>query len=243
MATENGGPAPAGPIAEGKGSQEKDTKSTPKEQKPAQADNTAAAGEKKLSNAELKKKAKEEKAARRAQNKTAGAGAGAGPQGAADGKSGKSKPKQEGIPGQQPQQGRPPLRPIAAVSSTPKEIKPTIPECFSHLSVARRIDMTQADKDVHPAVLTLGQHMSTFALSDSITRLEATLLAFKKVGKLQESLKDTATNDSNRSSTTTLLHTAPASLGTSRLTSSTHKSNTSQHVAPCVSQWEMLCAG
>ena len=41
--------------------------------------------------------------------------------------------------------------------------------------------MTQADKDVHPAVLALGQQMNTFAISDSITRLEATLLAFKKV--------------------------------------------------------------
>ena len=41
--------------------------------------------------------------------------------------------------------------------------------------------MTQADKDVHPAVLALGQQMATFALDESIARLKATLLAFKKV--------------------------------------------------------------
>lgn len=63
-----------------------------------------------------------------------------------------------------------------------KEVaKPKIPECMSHLLMAKRIPMTQADKDVDPVVLALGQQMSTFAISDSTTRLEATLLAFKKV--------------------------------------------------------------
>jgi translation initiation factor eIF-2B subunit delta len=179
MATETGGPAAAGPASESKPAQEKSAKNTPKEQQPSKGD----AGEKKLSNAELKKKAKEEKAARRAQAKASGAGPGPGAQGAADGKGGKGKQKQDGPQGQQ-QQSRPATRPAAPVPTIPKEVKPTIPECFSHLSVARRIDMTQADKDVHPAVLALGQHMSTFALSDSITRLEATLLAFKKVRNL-----------------------------------------------------------
>jgi translation initiation factor eIF-2B subunit delta len=47
--------------------------------------------------------------------------------------------------------------------------------------MARRIEMTNADKDVHPAVLVLGEHMSAFAISDSVTRLEATLYAFQKV--------------------------------------------------------------
>ncbi|KAH8664135.1 hypothetical protein BX600DRAFT_381752 [Xylariales sp. PMI_506] len=41
--------------------------------------------------------------------------------------------------------------------------------------------MTQADKDVHPSVLSLGQQMATFAIDESIARLKATLLAFKKV--------------------------------------------------------------
>jgi len=41
--------------------------------------------------------------------------------------------------------------------------------------------MTQADNDVHPTVLALGQQMATFAIDESILRLKATLLAFKKV--------------------------------------------------------------
>lgn len=47
--------------------------------------------------------------------------------------------------------------------------------------MAKGVNITHADKDVHPAVLVLGQQMSTMAISDSTTRLEATLLAFKKV--------------------------------------------------------------
>ncbi|KAJ8124587.1 hypothetical protein O1611_g9053 [Lasiodiplodia mahajangana] len=47
--------------------------------------------------------------------------------------------------------------------------------------MAKRLPITQADKDVHPTVLTLGQQMATFAIDESITRLKATLLAFKKV--------------------------------------------------------------
>jgi hypothetical protein len=163
-------------------------KKQPKEQ-PAKAGDggSAAAGEKKLSGAELKRRAKEEKAARRAQAKTtlASQGGGGGPgagghqqqQQQQQQVGSKAKAKQDGgaagqQTGHQGQQQR---------AAAPKETKPAVPECFSHLSMARRIDMTQADKDVHPAVLVLGQHMSAFALSDSITRLEATLLAFKKV--------------------------------------------------------------
>lgn len=177
MATEEGGPAPAAPQAP-----EKKEKKQGQKDQPAQGGD-APAGEKKLSNAELKKKAKEEKAARRAQAKAAQPpqGPAGGQQGAGnEAKNGKGKPKQDG------QQARPPLRPAGGSSSVIKEvIKPTIPECFSHLSMAKRIDLTHADKDVNPAVLVLGQHMSTFAISDSITRLEATLLAFKKVNPHQ----------------------------------------------------------
>ena len=62
-----------------------------------------------------------------------------------------------------------------------KDNKPKVPECFSHLSMAKRIPFTQADKDVHPAVLRLGQRMAFWVIPDSLTRVEATLLAFKKV--------------------------------------------------------------
>jgi len=47
--------------------------------------------------------------------------------------------------------------------------------------MAKRISTSQAHKDVHPAVLAVGQQMATFAIKDSIARLEATLLAFRKV--------------------------------------------------------------
>ena len=192
MATKEGGPLADGSNKQDKKeldaktqkdpqSQKDQPKPQPKDQQP-QAD---AGGDKKLSNAELKKKAKEEKAARRAQAKVVPtappAPSGGQHAGAGDAKGAKGKPKPEGHPGHQShgqqQHAKLPVRPAAA----PKEAKPAVPECFSHLSMARRLDMTHADKDVHPAVLVLGQHMSTFAISDSITRLEATLVAFKKV--------------------------------------------------------------
>ena len=150
------------------------------------AQGNAASGEKKLSNAELKKRAKEEKAARRAQAKSshapqtpAGAGSSTGP---GDAKGGpKAKGGQYPIPSHHRSASRSALPPPVI-----EEIKPKIPECFSHLSMARRLPMTQADKDVNPVVLALGQQMGAFAISDSITRLEATLLAFKKVSRLRD---------------------------------------------------------
>lgn len=186
MATEGAQVAPTGDAAAKKDQNPQgQTKNPPQK---GQAAPTDAPGEKKLSNAELKKKAKEEKAARRAQAKLAqGAAAGAttgpvGPQGAAaDAKSGKGKanvPKQGGHPVSSHQRTASRAVPAPAVKEV---VKPKIPECFSHLSMARRIAMTQADKDVTPTVLALGQQMSTFEISDSITRLEATLLAFKRV--------------------------------------------------------------
>lgn len=157
--------------------EKKDQKDQNKSQTKAPATTADAVGEKKLSGAELKKKAKEEKAARRAQVKATHAAQGpgtGGPSGDA-GKGSKPKQKQDGQYPKATSRSAPPVQPIV------KEVKPLIPECFSHLSMAKRISMTNADKDVHPVVLALGQQMSTLAISDSITRLEATLLAFKKV--------------------------------------------------------------
>lgn len=129
-----------------------------------------ATGEKKLTGAELKAKAKAEKAARRAASKVV-------TQPAADAKGGKSKQKQDG-----PQGVAGKARPAAGgPQGQPKQKGRVVPECFSHLGMAKRVAMTQADKDVHPAVLLLGQQMSAFVVRDSARRLEATLLAFKKV--------------------------------------------------------------
>jgi translation initiation factor eIF-2B subunit delta len=178
---EGSAPTSQAPEKQEAKAEKKDQSKPQQPPKDGQQQQAAPAGEKKLSGAELKKRAKEEKAARRAQAKVAQV-----PQGPAqgdkqagsDGKGGKAKPKQDG---QNQQHGGAKLPIRSAGTTVVKDDKPSIPDCFSHLSMARRIDMTHADKDVHPAVLVLGEHMSAFAISDSITRLEATLYAFKKV--------------------------------------------------------------
>ncbi|KAM4056297.1 initiation factor 2 subunit family protein [Hirsutella rhossiliensis] len=186
-----GQPAPAGGDAAPEGNRKKKTAAEQKQQ--PSAAQSEASGEKKLSNAELKKKAKEEKAARRAAAKSSHPttpgpqqGAAAAAASSAEGKGAKAKlNKHDGhhlSPTATAGHARSVLRsgPLPPAGAA-RDVKPKVPECFSHLSMARRIAMTHADKDVNPAVLALGQHMSTFAISDSITRLEATLLAFKKV--------------------------------------------------------------
>ncbi|KAG5977122.1 hypothetical protein E4U55_007061 [Claviceps digitariae] len=193
MATEGGRAAVAGVPAAKKNPEAKSQTASQSKEKPVRGDGSAG-GEKKLSNAELKKKKQEEKAARRAQAKVAqvaqpaaAAGTSTGASGLADGTKagGKSKtnPKQGSglsVPGGQGSHQRSSSKGGGGGGPSPV-VKPKIPECLSHLLMAKRIPMTQADKDVDPVVLALGQQMSTFAISDSTTRLEATLLAFKKV--------------------------------------------------------------
>jgi translation initiation factor eIF-2B subunit delta len=170
----------------------------PKPPGPASTPAPAAAEPKKLSNAQLKAQQKAEKAARRAQAKeakaatasqpsTAGVSADAGSKG---NKSVKGGNKQDDQQQQQQQQGRPgiaPRRPsmggrrgsIGGIFE--KDPRSAIPECFSHIPMAKRIPTSQAHKDVHPAVLALGQQMATFTIRDSIARLKYMLLAFRKV--------------------------------------------------------------
>ncbi|KAL7801932.1 hypothetical protein V8C43DRAFT_145531 [Trichoderma afarasin] len=184
MAAEAGQPAPKSEAPTEKkdqGDQKKGAKDQSKA--PAAAAAASEGGEKKLSNAELKKKAKEEKAARRAAAKVTQPQPPTSVPGQGDSaKGGKPKPKQDG-PQAGAQHGKTPAPRSAApmTATAPKEAKPSVPECFSHLAMAKGVNLTHADKDVHPAVLLLGQQMSTMAISDSTTRLEATLLAFKKV--------------------------------------------------------------
>lgn len=186
-AAEGGQPAPKSEAPADKKDQAQDQqKKGAKDQSKAAAAPAEGAGEKKLSNAELKKKAKEEKAARRAAAKVSQPQppAGSAPGQAAEGaKGGKPKPKQQqdGPQAAGSQHGKAAAPRSAAPMPAPKEAKPSVPECFSHLAMAKGVNLTQADKDVHPTVLMLGQQMSTMAISDSTTRLEATLLAFKKV--------------------------------------------------------------
>ncbi|KAL1896503.1 hypothetical protein Sste5346_004537 [Sporothrix stenoceras] len=70
---------------------------------------------------------------------------------------------------------------VATPADREKDARSGIPECFSHLPMAKRITLSQAHKDVHPAVLAVGQQMASFDLRDNMARLEAVLVAFKKV--------------------------------------------------------------
>jgi len=158
---------------------------------------------KKLSNAELKAQKQAKKANRRAAAvaaKEANPGAGSAPaqgaQATGDGKASKPKSKQEqsGSSGGasaaavRPSVGRRPSagggqRPAGVAPEKQKEEDPRggIPECFSHLPMARRTTLAQADKDVHPAILAIGQQMATFTLRDPMARAEATVQGFKQV--------------------------------------------------------------
>ncbi|KXH40346.1 initiation factor 2 subunit family protein [Colletotrichum salicis] len=184
MATETPNTEPAKAVEEDKKTQQSAKKDGGAQKKDPAAAPAAEGAEKKLSGAELKAKAKAEKAARRAKAKEAqpapppGQG-GAQQSGGGDAKGGKSKPRQDGPQGAGGARGGPAVKAVPV--AIPKDTRPKVPECFSHLSMAKRIHMTEVDKDVHPAVLALGQQMSAFAITDSTTRLEATLLAFKKV--------------------------------------------------------------
>ncbi|KAI0472128.1 nagb/rpia/CoA transferase-like protein [Xylariaceae sp. FL0804] len=162
----------------------------PKSDTKAKPETTDSASAPKLSNAELKLKAKADKAARRAQAKVSkdiakgeaavsSSPAQLGPS-ASEVKGSKSKGKDGAAPPISGAAGRP-VGSKAPAPTAVAEPKVVIPGCFSHLSMSRRIPMTQADKDVHPAVLALGQQMASFAIDESIIRLNATLLAFKKV--------------------------------------------------------------
>lgn len=157
----------------------------------------------KLSGAELKKKAKEEKAAKRARDKQilqqspaeASGGNGAGttnhaskkgtaPAGAETLLVPKHQHKRSGSTAGNAQ--RPlTLRPVEPVNL------PTVPEpkkeskkvaLFGHLyGTPRRTTIAGAAKDVHPAVLALGLQMSNYVVCGSSARCVATLLVFKRV--------------------------------------------------------------
>jgi len=155
----------------------------------------------KLSGAELKKKAKEEKAARRAKEKqekqgpsqaTAPADAPTLEQHLPNApvpvqKSATSTQKQHQRTGSAgantPKQM--PIRPAeaqAVAHTAPSKEKTKRVALFSHLySGPRRTTIAGAGKDVHPAVLSLGIQISNYTVIGSNVRCVAMLLAFKKV--------------------------------------------------------------
>ncbi|CAP73100.1 uncharacterized protein PODANS_2_5140 [Podospora anserina S mat+] len=185
MATESNG-APAGAPAP----QDAKTSSASAPAKTPAAAPAAAANPEKLTPAQLKAKAKAEKAARRAKViETKAAVAAATPAKEA----GKGKGKQDGQPPQSKQHrgsmsGRRPSIGGPLIEKE-KDARSGIPECFSHVPMAKRVQLSQTHKDVDPAVLVAGQQMAAFAIKDSISRLEATLLAFKKVIESYETPK------------------------------------------------------
>ncbi|ROW09122.1 hypothetical protein VPNG_05689 [Cytospora leucostoma] len=154
---------------------------------PTSADSAAAS---KLSGAELKAKKKAEKAARREQAKVVEPAPASAPAPAAGndkhGGGKQSKPKQEAPGTSAANRSKKPVPTPAPVAPPKQPPGPVVPDSFSHLPMAKKLPLSKADKDVHPVVLAIGQQMATFMLKDSVTRLEATLMAFKKIDYLTE---------------------------------------------------------
>ena len=157
-------------------------------------------GSEKLSGAELKKRAKAEKQARRAQEKetkpeavlpdlksprkteiSAEVGrrsSTGGPTGMPTTK-GQHKPASSSM---KPMALRPAVQAPAVIPAPqPKKENKNV-ALFGHLyGQARRTTIAAAGKDVHPAVLALGLQMSNYVICGSNARCVATLLVFKRV--------------------------------------------------------------
>jgi len=140
----------------------------------------------KLSGAEAKKRAKEEKAARRAQALQSKQSSGA-PQSSAPAPGqfqkaeGGKGPKQQKVEiRNQPSKGGPKISVVTPM--VPKAEDKTV-EFFRHLYKTRTTTIAGAGKEVHPAVLALGLQMSNYTICGSCARLVATLQAFKRVSR------------------------------------------------------------
>ncbi len=146
----------------------------------------------KLSGAELKKKAKEEKAAKRAREKQNQ------PPSEALSNISKKSSAPPGKEGHASKQQHKKTGSITANSSIPLALRqgepkiPSVPPAankenkhvalFGHLCGSpRRTTIAGAGRDVHPAVLALGLQMSNYVICGSSARCVATLLVFKRV--------------------------------------------------------------
>jgi translation initiation factor eIF-2B subunit delta len=174
---------------------------TPQNDAPDSSAAAVVGAEGKLSNAELKQRAKAEKAAKRAQQKQ---------DKAPDGPVSQTPKKDTGsadttrkgsiagalantqTKGQHKRAGSGlkalPLRPVqpAAVPSVvqPKKDSKNV-ALFGHLyGQPRRTTIAAAGKDVHPAILALGLQMSNYVVCGSNARCVATLLSLKRVRNL-----------------------------------------------------------
>ena len=147
-------------------------------------------GPEKLTNVELKKKAKAEKAARRAKEKQekerASAAVGGQPsaQPAKKGQTGGGKDSGSTQKGQKhgAAGSGAPLRRGSASATDVKKREDKNVAVFGHLyGHPRRSTIAGAGKEVHPAVLALGLQIRDYVICGSNARCVATLLAFKRV--------------------------------------------------------------
>jgi translation initiation factor eIF-2B subunit delta len=178
--------APAGSIS---GKTEPNTKGAVQSTKPSATAEPSSAP--KLSGAELKAQKKAEKAARRQQEKsvpvasTSASGGKSQAQNAQSqrgkGDSGAGQHRRTGSTAAEVRNAA--LKGAQAATSQqeePRKEDKTV-ELFRHLYKARATTISGASKEVHPAVLALGQQMSTYTICGSNARLVATLQAFKRV--------------------------------------------------------------
>ncbi|KAJ5152236.1 hypothetical protein N7492_010531 [Penicillium capsulatum] len=160
----------------------------------APADTATAGADKPLTPGELKKKAKAEKAARRAKEKLERDPSAAGAVGSSGPAGGQVRPpmtpkKDSGGGSQKGQRVAPPRRgsgPGTASQAAPVEQKKKKEDknvaVFGHLyGQQRRTTVAGAGKEVHPAVLALGLQLRDYVVCGSSARCVATLLAFKRV--------------------------------------------------------------
>ena len=160
----------------------------------AETESSQPSEQPKLSNAELKKRAKAEKQAKRAARKTDSPASGqqAVHEGPAIQKAESSTAQQQKFT----QAPKPPKtgkavqlahRPSTSTRAVPAtkgssavDSIETIP-IFNHLSIHRRHDLEGTPKETHPAVQALGLQMSNYILCGSTARCLAMLKVFKSV--------------------------------------------------------------
>ena len=152
---------------------------------------SASTETKELTGAEKKKKAKEEKAARRAQAiKEKGAPVPASPAVLetpvhSEGQKGAKVQQQKRRASTTVDTQHLPLRVVvqsaaAPVTEVPKEEDKTV-EFFRHLNRVRTTSIAWVGSAIHPAVLALGLQMGNYTICGSSARLVATLQALKRV--------------------------------------------------------------
>jgi translation initiation factor eIF-2B subunit delta len=153
-------------------------------QPPPATNGDATNAPKKISAAELKKQAKAEKQARRAQAKSEDPAPNKQPATPKDGQKHQREDKSRPMPVR-----RRPSQTSAPVAKEPekkpkKEPKQTEQSglFFGHLySQPKQQSIHGASKDVHPAILALGLQYSSYAICGSTARMVAMLMAFKAV--------------------------------------------------------------